>query len=244
MQIVIDGILTNYQVIGNKKKTLLILHGWKRSLMEWLPIAKELSNTYKVILLDMPGFGQTPRPKESYTIYDYAKFVEHFLKKLDVDKTTLMGHSFGGRVGIILGAKTDILESLILVDSAAVETKSIAIKLKVALNKAAILPIKLLFPHKVEDLKTRFGSDDYQSSGTMRDIFINTVNADLTPLLKEIKVRTIVIWGEKDAIRPISEGKFIQKSIADAQLRVVWEAGHSPYLEKPKEFMSILEEIL
>lgn len=242
MQIVVDGILTNYQVIGDKKKTLLILHGWKRSLTEWLPVAKQISKDYKVILLDLPGFGQTPRPQESYTIYDYATFVEHFLSKIEINKVTLMGHSFGGRVGIILGAKTDLLEKLILVDSAAVETKSTAIKLKVAINKAAILPVKLLFPDKVEKLKRQFGSDDYQSSGTMRDIFINTVNTDLTPLLKDVNVKTLVIWGEKDPIRPISEGKLIKESIPNAQLRVVWGAGHSPYLDKKEEFMDILEE--
>lgn len=244
MQVVIDGILTNYQVVGDKKKTLLILHGWQRSLSEWLPVAKQLSEHYKVVLLDLPGFGQTPRPQKSYTIYDYATFVEHFLTKLDITKVTLMGHSFGGRIGIILGAKTDILSELILVDSAAVEKKSLTVKLKVAINKAAILPFKLLFPKNVEALKTKFGSDDYQSSGPMRDIFINTVNADLTPLLKEVRVKTLVIWGEKDPIRQLSEGKLITKKINGAELRIVWEAGHSPYLEKPKDFMNILEEYL
>lgn len=242
MQIVVDDILTNFQVFGNKKKTILILHGWQRSLNEWLPIARQLSDSHTVILLDLPGFGLTPRPTESYTIYDYAKFVEHFLIKLEQHKVTLIGHSFGGRLGIILGAKTNVLDELILVDSAAVETKSLAIKLRVAINKAAILPIKLFFPSKVEKIKARFGSDDYQSSGNLRDIFINTVNADLTPLLKEVKVKTLVIWGEKDPIRPISEGKFIRESIPNAKLRVVWGAGHSPYIEKPKEFMDILEE--
>lgn len=244
MQVVVDGILTNYQIVGNHKKTLLILHGWKRSLSEWLPIAKHLSDRYKVVLLDLPGFGQTHRPATSYTIYDYASFVEHFLNKIEVNEVILMGHSFGGRLGIILGAKTHLLEQLILVDSAAVETKNHGIRMRIALNKAAVLPVKLLFPKYIEKLKTRFGSDDYQSSGQMRDIFINTVNADLTPLLKAVKVKTLVVWGENDPIRPISEGKFIKDTIPGAKLRVVWGAGHSPYLEKQKEFMDIVNESL
>src|SRR6266498_3575311 len=204
MQLVVDGILTNYHTVGDKKKTLLILPGWKRSYTEWLPVAKKLTDQYNVILLDLPGFGNTPRPKESYSIYDYATFVEHFLQKLEISKITLVGHSFGGSVGIILGAKTNILEKLILVNSAAVEKKGTFMKLRITLNKLAIFPLKLFLPSKIEKIKSHFGSDDYQTSGNMRDIFIKTVNADLTPLLKEVKPETLVIWGEKDSVRPIN----------------------------------------
>ena len=244
MQIVVDGLLTSYQVLGKGKKTILILHGWQRSYPEWLPIARQLGEAYKVILLDLPGFGQTPRPKESFSIYDYATFVTHFLDKLENKKVTLIGHSFGGRIGIILPAKTDSLDKLVLVDAAAVEKKSLWMQFRIAINKLAILPVKILFPNQVEKLKKGFGSDDYQTAGKMRDIFIKTVNEDLTPLLHRIKTPTLVIWGEKDSTRPITEGIFIKNSIAHARLRVVWGAGHSPYLEKQNEFMEILEDNL
>lgn len=244
MQIVVDGLLTSYQVLGEGKKTLLILHGWQRSFHEWLPVAKKLSQNYKIILLDLPGFGATPRPKEAYSIYDYATFVEHFLDKLEIRKVTIIGHSFGGRLGIIFANRTTLLDKLILVDAAAVEKKSLVIQIRIAINKAAILPVKIFFPKYVEKIKTQFGSDDYQTAGTMRDIFIKTVNEDLTPLLKKITIPTIVIWGENDVIRPISEGIFIKNNIKEARLRVVWGAGHSPYLERPKEFMEILEDSL
>jgi pimeloyl-ACP methyl ester carboxylesterase len=197
-----------------------------------------------VILIDLPGFGQTPRPVKSYTIYDYATFVEHFLAKIEQKQVTIIGHSFGGRIGIILAATTDILDKLILVDSAAVETKSFAIKTRIFFNKLAIIPIKILFPQKVELLKKHFGGDDYQEAGSLRDIFIKTVNEDLTPLLQKILIRTLIIWGEKDNVRPITEAKIIEKHITNAQLRVVWDAGHSPFLEKPEEFMTIIEEEL
>lgn len=244
MQIVIDGLLTSYQVLGEGKNTILLLHGWQRSSREWIPTAKNLADKYKIVLLDLPGFGNTPRPKETYSIFDYATFVEHFLQKLEIKKVTLIGHSFGGRIGIILAYKTTLLEKLILVDAAAVEKKSLVVQTKIAINKLAIAPVKLFFPNYVEKLKTRFGSDDYQTAGTMRDIFIKTVNEDLTPVLGKISVPTIIIWGEKDSTRPLNEGLFIKDTIKDARLRVVWGAYHSPYLEKPKEFMEILEEVL
>ena len=149
MQTVVDGILTHYEILGHGKQHLLILHGWKRSLTEWLPVASQLGDQYKVILLDLPGFGQTPRPEKTLSIYDYAEFVKHFLGKLEIKKTTLLGHSFGGRIGIILGAKTDLLNALILVDSAAIEKKNTLVTFQIAINKVLVFPIKLLSPSRV-----------------------------------------------------------------------------------------------
>lgn len=245
MQIVVDGLLTTYHVLGTGKKTILILHGWQRSSTEWIPLAKQLAdNDHQVISLDLPGFGNTPRPKGTYSIYDYATFVEHFLKKLEIKKVILIGHSFGGRIGIILAAKSTYLDKLILVDAAAVEKKSSIMQMRIAINKLMILPVKIFLPNQVERLKRNFGSDDYQSAGNLRDIFIKTVNEDLTLLLEDITIPTRIIWGEKDSIRPISEGKFIKNAVSGARLRIVWGAGHSPYLEKPKEFIEIVKENL
>lgn len=243
MHVVVDGILTHYEIVGkDNKKKLLILHGWQRSLIEWLPTAKVLSEKYQVILLDLPGFGNTARPESTYTIYDYATFVEHFLDKLGMSQVALMGHSFGGRIGIILGAKTKRLQQLTLVDAAAIEKKSNSIQLKITIHKLIALPFKALFPQWLEKMRKRLGSDDYQAAGAMRDIFIQVVNEDLTPLLKKITIPTLVIWGEKDSVRPIAEGVWIKTVIPHSHLRVVWGAGHSPYLEKPREFLEILQE--
>lgn len=244
MQIVVDGILTQYTTLGKGKKTILILHGWQQSSREWNTIIHSLAKNATVIALDLPGFGQTPRPQTTYTIYEYATFVEHFLQKLAYKKVILIGHSFGGRIGILLGARTKLLSQLFLVDSAAIETKSIWIKTKIMINKILISPIKLISPHKIEPLKSRFGSDDYQHAGAMRDIFIQTVNEDLSPYLKQVAVPTVIIWGEKDIVRPLSEAKYIKKSIPGARLRIVWGAGHSPFIEKPKEFLEIIKEYI
>src|SRR5579862_7722800 len=150
MQIVVDGLLTNYERLGNKAQKLLILPGWMHSVDEWIPIGKQLSDKYEVILLDLPGFGKTQRPEITYSIYAYADFVEHFLDKLEIKQTTLMGHSFGGRLGIILASKTTKVSNLILVDSPAVEKKNNATKLLITINKLLILPVKLFFPKKIE----------------------------------------------------------------------------------------------
>jgi len=242
MQIVNEGLLTNYEVKGSdNKEVILILHGWKNSLQQWLATADGLSSKYKIILLDLPGFGLTSIPEKAYSIYDYASFVENFLDKLEIKKVIFIGHSFGGRIGLIMSTKTDKIENLILVDAAGVEKRTLFAKIKIALFKSA----KVIMPGSlVEKLRTKLGSPDYKSAGAMRDIFLKVINEDLSYLLPKIHIPTLIIWGDKDIEVPEWKTKKMKKLIKNSKLRVVWESGHNPQLEKPREFMEILKDYL
>jgi pimeloyl-ACP methyl ester carboxylesterase len=241
MQIVVNGVLTNYQIVGKGKKNLVILHGWQRSLNEWLPLAKRYSETYTSVLLDLPGFGSTALPHSAYSIYDYAAFVQAFLNKLEITHYSLLGHSFGGRIGVIMATQTDDLETLILVDAAGVEKRSPAAKVKISLFKSA----KVFLPKPfVKKLRGMLGSRDYNAAGPLREIFLKVINEDLTPLFSKIKQKTFLIWGEKDPEVPMWKAKLMRRLIPDSKLRIVWRAEHSPHLEKPKEFFEILDEVL
>lgn len=241
MQIVVDGLLTHYETVGNKPKTILILHGWMRSLEEWLAIAKQLSEEYKVILLDLPGFGKTQKPETVFSIYDYAAFVQHFLEKLEIKELSLLGHSFGGRIGIIIAGKTKLITHLILVDSAGVEKRTIIAKVKIGIFKLA----KLFMPKSiVTKLRNKLGSRDYKSAGPMRPIFLKIINEDLTYLLPDITAPTLLVWGNKDTEVPEWKTKKMKRLIPHAKLRVVWGSAHSPHLEKPTALNDILSEYL
>lgn len=246
MQVVVDTILTHYEVFGEKnKRTVVILHGWKQSLIEWLTIVKDLSDKYHVVLVDLPGFGMTPRPKQTFDIFDYAKFVENFLHKLEINNVTLIGHSFGGRIGIILGAQTDSVEKLILIDSAAIEKRTLMQQIKLLRNKVLAYPLSLLLSQQsINKLKRSIGSEDYRTAGQMRDIFVKIVNQDLTHLLPKIHVPTTIIWGEKDTELPLSMAKMLKQLIPDARLRIAWNTGHNPHLEKSSELLVILKDSL
>jgi pimeloyl-ACP methyl ester carboxylesterase len=242
MQLVVDNILTNYEIIGEKnKKPLLILHGWQRSADEWIPAAKQLSEFYQVIILDLPGFGKTTKPNSDFSIYEYATFVEHFLDKLELKKTILLGHSVGARIGIILGAKTERIEKLILVSPAGIERRKIFDKLKIGFFKLG----KFLLPSiAVDKLKANIGSDDYRLAGEMRGIFLKIINEDLSSLLPRIHTKTLIIWGSKDNVIPLWKIKQMKKEIPNVRLKVLWETGHFPHFERSKDFIEIIKENL
>ena len=235
MQKVISSQLVNYEVSGSGKQNLIILHGWGGSLQEWMPIANSLSLRYRVWMIDFPGFGGSPKPSFDWSIYDYADFIREFIKEFNIKDPVVMGHSFGGRVAILLEA-----QKLILVDAAGLEIKN----LKATIGGLIFDKMGFMKKYIPTNLKNLFGSADYKSAGNMRKIFVKVVNQDLSKEMTEVKCPTLIIWGEKDRVLPISQAKMINQLIRDSEIRVVWGADHWPHLSRQKEFLEILEEYI
>lgn len=245
MQIVVNSILTSYQDIGGKNNPiLLILPGWMRQAVEWLPVAQKFSHKYRVVILDFPGFGNSPPPPPSWGVPEYADFTKSFLKKLNISKCIILGHSFGGRVGIILSTETNLLEKLILVDAAGLKEYKFSYRLKRSTAFYLAKPLKKFFPPLARMAASFFGSDDYKKAGDMRKILIKVVNHDSKNALPKIQIPTIIIWGENDNVLPVSQAKKMKSQVPNSILRVVWGSGHSPHLEKEKQFTQILNEYL
>ena len=234
MQKAIDGLLINYEIIGRRKKPLLILHGWGNSLREWIPTARQLSSKYKVILVDLPGFGGSTKPDDSWGIYEYGDFVEKLLLSLKVRRLILIGHSFGGRVGVLLAARKKLIEKLVLINAAGMETRSWKGNLTLLLAP--------LFRDLPQWIKNWFGSVDYKNAGGLRQILVRIVNQDLTSEMTKINCPALIIWGEKDLVLPVSQAKKMKSLIKNSVLRIVWGAGHWPHLSKTREFVDVLEE--
>lgn len=246
MQIVIDKLLTNYESYENTEAEnyLVILPGWMHVAETWHQIAQKLNKKYKVVVLDFPGFGKTPKPSDNFDTYSYASFVQAFLKKLGISEAIVLGHSFGGRVATILAANTNLVEKLILVDSAGIEKPTGNQKIKTCIART-LSPLKKLLPEKLTYKVTNLvGSPDYNQAGGMRKIFTQIISQDLTHLLPKIKVPTLILWGDKDKMLNTKLTKIYRKLVPNSQVRVVWGAGHNPHRDKPKEFLEILNQWL
>ena len=242
MQIVIDNLLTNYESYENTKAKdyLVILPGWMRTSSAWQPIAEELNKKYSVIILDFPGFGKTTKPSDDFDTYKYASFVRTFLKKLEISKATFLGHSFGGQVATVLAANTPLVKKLILVDSAGIEKPTSGERIKINIAHT-LSPLKKLLPKKLTyKISNLLGSPDYNRAGEMRKIFTQIISQDLTHLLPKIKAPTLILWGDKDKVLNPKLTKVYKKLIPNSRVRIIWEAGHSPHKDKPKEFLEIL----
>ena len=105
MQVVVDNLLTNYQLQG-KGKLVLFLHGWGDSSQGSLALQNELTKSYTVLAPDLPGFGKTQAPDKGWDLDDYAHFIKSFLDKLRLEQPyAVIGHSNGGAIAIRASAQ-------------------------------------------------------------------------------------------------------------------------------------------
>ena len=104
---------------------------------------------------------------------------------------------------------------------------------------------KKVFPNALENLKKKFGSEDYRNaSPMMRNVLVKVVNEDLEPLLPTIKQSTLLIWGTNDTATPLSDAKIMEKLIPDAGIVEVKGAGHYSFLEQPQLVNAVLDSFL
>ncbi|MDE0637344.1 MAG: alpha/beta hydrolase [Candidatus Poribacteria bacterium] len=247
MFIEINDLKIAYQVEGTGTPVVL-LHGWGGEANSFKPAFDWLSRSYQVYALDLPGFGLSEIPSTAWDASDYAKFLSAFFYKLNIDKAHLIGHSYGGRISIVMAAEEpEKVDKLILVDSAGIippRTVKYYIRVSVAKIGRLMRCCGTLGNRLADSIAQRVGSRDYQEAGPMRATLVKSVNQNLRPLLPKIQASTLLIWGENDTDTPISFGKIMEKEIPDAGLVILKDAGHFSYLDQLPQFCEIVTNFL
>ncbi len=248
MNVVVGGLMTHYLKTGSGKKVLVLLHGWGDSAQSFAKLAAEFEG-YTVYALDLPGFGQTQRPREAWELKDYAGFVADWLEKAGIDSYSLAGHSFGGAVvikGVAEGQLTP--DKLILLASAGIRNKRpLRLKTLQAGAKVAKIPLYILPPSKARKIKTklyrRIGSDVLLIPA-MRQTFAKTVREDLRQTAGRISIPTLLIYADRDRETPISDGLELQAAIKGSSLEIVRSSGHFLHQDRPQQVAELMQRFL
>lgn len=248
--IIIDSQKLHYEVCG-EGKPLILMHGWGCDHTTVRSIANAASDSHKIYNIDMPGFGESPEPEQVWGVADYADLIEKFIKSEKIESPVLAGHSFGGRVAIMLASRSNDFDSLILIDSAGIKPRrSLSYYFKIYSFKASKMLMRLClskdaYTRRLEELRRKKGSSDYASStDRMRAIMSKVVNEDLTPLLPAICAPTLLIWGENDTATPLADAKKMEKLIPDAGLVAFPGCGHYSFLDNPIQFRAVIQSYL
>jgi pimeloyl-ACP methyl ester carboxylesterase len=249
MEKIIAGLPINYQIEG-QGEDLLLLHGWGADSTVMQPMQIHFSDYMRVTSLDLPGFGKSGIPRTPWGIDDYADFIEAFIRDQGLIDPIILGHSFGGRIAIILGSRR-LAKKLILVDAAGIRPhRSLKYYLRVYSYKIAkkvlALPILQRYQEQVLDIwRKNNPSSDYQAAqGMMRQIFVKVVNRDLRALLPTIIAPTLLIWGADDTATPLADGQLMERLIPEAGLAVFEQCGHYSFLDNPPRFYAVADYFL
>ncbi len=249
----IDNLKINYIKKGTGK-TVLIIPGWATVINTYATLINSISTYANVLCLDMPGFGKSDEPKNSWNLDDYISFIIKFIKSQNIKELDVIGHSNGGRIIIKLMSKSDLdfrVNKIILIGSAGiVHKKTMAQTIKIKTFKfckkfAEFKPVKMIFPNLLNKVKNHFGSTDYRNaSPIMRETMVKLINEDVKSFLPNIKAPTLLIWGENDTETPISDAKIMEQMIPDAGLVEVKGCSHYVFLENPSYINMVIANFL
>lgn len=245
-------------VAGGKQggPPLLLLHGYGGSYADWLLTAKYLTGNFRVIIPDLPGWGDSTRlPDADYGYAAQAERLHGFVDALHLGEVAVAGHSMGGAIAGLFAAKyPHDVAALVLIDSAGVPFKENAFvrELKAGRNPFDIDDRKqfrhlesLLFadppwlPPRIQDVfvdesRRERGFDDK----VMRELTAADVRNALQAKLPDITAPTLAVWCTNDRIIDISALDAIRKGLIHVPNIGVTEltgCGHMSIMEKPRE---------
>lgn len=261
----VDGVRTRYVSSGAAAETIVFIHGFSSSLYSWRACLEPLSKRYRVIALDLKGFGFSEKPESEYTTGEYVDFVIHFMDALGLEKATLCGNSMGGGIAWRAALKyPDRVNRLILVDSGGyVSSRSdLPFIMKLArlpgmeklfslLTTRSQIRSSLQSAYLDDEQVTERTVDAYyypmRTEGAMYAVLAmlrrsRSVTEKWQGRIAELDLPTFIIWGADDTWIPVEDAKKFHRDIAGSQLLIVPECGHLPQEETPDEFvMAVLD---
>lgn len=233
--------------------SIIILPGWRVSSDRYDSLKRYFSKSgFNTYIFGFAGFEENKPLLRYMTLTDYAKAVLDFISEKKMQKVVLIGHSFGGRVALLIASKNPIwLEKLILTGTPGfVPVNSLKRNLFLIFSKIGKIIFYLPILSRLETVSRKIlyrlsGSVDYlHVNGYLKETFQSVIKEDLVPFMKTTNIPTLLIWGENDTIVPFSVAERMEETIKNCTLRIIPHGTHGvPYMND-KEFYSITGEFI
>jgi pimeloyl-ACP methyl ester carboxylesterase len=246
---------------------VLLVHGLGQNAhRDWAPTFTALAGAYRVLAVDLPGFGGSPPQGRAYS---FAALDQTLAQVLDLQApgraVHVVGHSLGGALALHFAHRQpQRVASLVLVDAAGILLKPVFVRemARAVAPRLGVAPVDRLLGF----LEERFngfqsmlllGRDDRYDflpwlmrqpelrlallGGLVQvDAALGLVEHDFSAALREVRAPTTVLWGEHDRVAPGRTGLVLARRLPQARLQVVPGAGHTPMLEQPAAFHRLL----
>ena len=253
----VDGNKIRYLESGDSKNILVLVHGLGASAERWNNVIPNFAKYYHVIVPDLIGFGYSDKPIVDYTADFFSTFLGKFFDALGIKRPIVIGSSLGGQIAAeYASANPNNVEKLILVSpSGAMKQSTPALD---AYIMAALYPNEQSAKNAFELMESSGNEvDDGIVQGFIERMqlpnaklaFMSTVlglknSETIMPKLHMIRSPTLIIWGSKDPVIPIQYADNFASYIVDCRFYRMDDCGHTPYVQDPSAFSSIVLEFL
>jgi len=261
-----DGLTLSAYLVG-KGRPVVLLHGLGGSKISWVPLLAPLAASHRVIVPDLPGHGESEKPRAEYSPRFFAKVVRHLFDDLEVDRALVVGNSMGGRIALELALRSPTrVDALALLDPAlpGLRWRYLIGFTRVVPTEFGAVPFPLrerwmrsmllrLFAHPERlapdaiDLAARDFLRVYSDSRA-RIAFFSSLRHLVTEApdafwasMRRVKHPALVVVGEADRLVPSRLGIRLANSLPRGELLMLPAVGHVPQFEATEE---ILEPLL
>jgi len=261
----VDGVSLAYDDYGSGPPVVCV-HGFPASSYSWKRVATALSESSRVVCIDMMGFGDSEKPAgESYSIHRQSELILGAIEQLGLQGIVLVGHSLGGGVCLDimrrLGERHDLVRGLALVDPVCYPMRLPWFMLALMVPVVPRLIMKLIpeqwgfallqnaMYHPINGM-SREAMDEYArclgspgGHAAIVRIAKEIVPPDIDEMVSSysrISVPTQIIWGRQDRVLPLALGHRLEGDIPTAWLHEVDTCGHCPQEERPDEVIEVL----
>jgi pimeloyl-ACP methyl ester carboxylesterase len=267
----VEGVPMNYVDVGSgDEDPVLLVHGLGGQWQNWLENIPRLALDRRVVAMDLPGSGLTPEPDddEGITIPRYGRFVNGLADELGLGTVELVGNSMGGYIAAEVAIQfPERVKRLVLISAAGISSAESLrapiltfgrVATALATNTAARhrkLAARPVTRHTSLALVARYPrllKPDLAYEGFFKgagkpgfdDALRACLDYDFRDRLPEVKVPTLIVWGEKDSIIPVRDADEFERLIEDSRKMVMKDTGHIPMAERPTAFNDVLVEFL
>jgi pimeloyl-ACP methyl ester carboxylesterase len=239
---------------------ILFIHGLGSSADRWMDLPEALACYFPIYALDLLGFGKSDKPIElKYGIPEFVELVRNFVNQVitPIKMITLIGHSLGGFIACEFAIKYPLFtRSLVLIDSSGMlhgPTALLREYLTVAMNPSydesmSVFKKMVVSPIFVSSLVANIfmmNISTPQAKNAFKLTLENSTNTQLDiDKLGNLKISTLIIWGAEDKVIPVEHASIFHRTIAHSQLKIIKNAGHAPFIEKPAVTFDIIKRFL
>jgi pimeloyl-ACP methyl ester carboxylesterase len=238
--VLIRGSLTHYESFG-RGRPVVFVHGWLGSWRYWVPVMEDLSSDSRCYALDLWGFGDSDKARESYDLDSYVDLLIGFMDELGISRAPVIGHTLGGAIAAKAAIEHPDRLARVMAVSLPLSTDGINRKLLTAGSNDTLA--RLFWQKQRPYAEVEMGVPKTAKNAVALTIQ-SVLRLNLRAALEEIEVPMLAVYGEKDGLIDAQQAEVMDGNRSAARSIVLTGAYHFPMLDQPGKFTRLLRDFM